>query len=88
MHECDGDGVVAGGLGGGEVALQRRDARFCDDFTLSADTLIDFIYGAVKQFRQDDMPIEDAWTVLPGDAQGIAEAAGDEQRNRFTFAFQ
>ena len=88
MHEGDGDRRVATGAGRGQVAAQGVGIRRADDLTAGAAALVNLPHVAVEQLGQHDVAVKDARPVLPGDAQGVGEAAGDEQRHRFAPAFE
>ena len=88
VHENDGDRAIALSLCGLKVTAQCRSIRSADDVAVRTDAFIDFPDRAVEQIRQHDMAVKDAWAVLPGDAQRVAETAGDEQCGAFAAALK
>lgn len=88
VHADHGEGADPGvvrlleGLGEG---VQVRGAQ---DRAVGGDPLVDLDDTLVQQLRQFDRAGEDAGAVLVGDAQGVAEAAGDDQEGALALAFQ
>ena len=58
------------------------------DGAVGGDAFVDLDDAFVEQFREFDLAGEDAGAVLVGDAQGVAEAAGDDQEGALALAFQ
>ncbi|CFE46881.1 Uncharacterised protein [Mycobacterium tuberculosis] len=64
-----------------QVGCPQHPAVGCDPFIDLDDPLI-------KHLGQHDPPVEDARTILVGDAQGVAETAGDHQQCALTRALE
>ncbi len=79
MHQHDRAGSHAVGVGGAQRLFRGRQIELAHEFAVRADTLIDLDHALVEHRRQHDPADEQLGSVLIGDAQRIAEAAGDRQ---------
>ena len=52
------------------------------------DALVGLDHACIEQFRQHDVPFEQARPVLIGDAQCVAKSAGDDQHRRLALALE
>lgn len=88
VHADHGDGpdsVVIGLLKGTCEGVQVGGAQ---DGSVGGDPFVDLEDPLVQQLGEIDAAGEDVGAVLIGDAQGVAEAAGDDQQGPFALAFQ
>lgn len=88
VHADDGDGPdpgVVGLLKGPGKGVQVGGAQ---DRAVGGDPLVDLDHAFVEQLGQFDRAGEDVGAVLVGDAQGVAEASGDDEEGALSLAFQ
>ena len=88
MHEDDGDGVDALGLGCLERGLRRRLVERHLDRAVGEHPLRHLGNSGIELFGQDDLFREDVRPGLIGDLQRVAETAGDEQQRLVALALQ
>ena len=88
VHEDDGHGADAAVVGGLHVAAQRGFVQVADHFAVGRHALVGLDHGLVEHFRQHHVAVEQARTVLVGDAQAIAETAGGHQQRAFALALE
>ena len=88
VQEYDRDRSVAFGARGGEVLPGPGLIEERHGVALRAHALVDFDHLLVEQLRQADVAVEDARPVLVGDAQLVAEAARDEERDGLALALE
>ena len=62
-----------------QLRAQVIDIQRLQHITLRRHALLSFHHLAVKQFGQHNVPIEQTWAVLVGNAQCIAKAARGDQ---------
>src|SRR5262245_59178202 len=88
VHEYYRNAAVALGISSFEV---RACTFFIDRdhyVPASAYALNHLHHLFVEQFGQPDFTVEEAWTVLVGDAQSVAKASCDEEHGRLAFTFE
>ncbi len=88
VHQHDRDRPVAGGeralqVGAGALAVERLLDR-----AVGAQPLLDLDRARVELLGQDDVAGEDVGPVLVGDAQRVAEAAGDREHGGRALALE
>ena len=88
VHEHDRHRTVALGVGRIQFTPRRSGVQRGEHFAARTGALVDFHHLRIKQFGQHDIAVKQARPVLVGDAQRIAETAGDEQQGFFTLAFK
>ncbi len=88
VHEDDGDGAITLVESGAQVGARCLEVEGKHDLAARADALGHLHHLRVQHLRQHDMAIEDARPVLVGDAQRIAEAAGNAQHRRRALALE
>ena len=88
VHEDDGHAAQAGVVGGPEALAQVVFVQRLDHRAVGADTLLRLDHALVEQLGQHDVAVEQARPVLVGDAQRVAETAGDDQQRRLALALE
>ena len=88
VHEHDRDRAVPARVRFAQVTRRLILVEELQHVALRGYAFSDLVHRAVQQLGQHDVAIEEARAVLIRDAQRIAEAARDEERRRFTFAFE
>jgi hypothetical protein len=88
VHEDDGDGTKACGVGVVQILSGFVSVQGTNHFTPRTDALLDLDHLRVQHLRQHDVAVEDARPVLVGDAQRVAEAARDEEHRALALALE
>ena len=71
-----------------QLLAQRLEIRRAQHRAVGRDPLVDLDDPLVQHLRQHDVPVEDARTILVGDAQRVAETAGDHQQRALALALE
>ncbi len=74
--------------GGFEIAPRERLVQRRHDLAVRAHALVHLDHLAIEEFREPDVAVEYPRPVLVGDAQLVAEAAGDEERRGLALPLQ
>jgi hypothetical protein len=75
-------------VGGPQVTDQGVRVERGEDLAGRGDPFGDLDYPVVQHLGQHDLAVEDARPVLVGDAQGVGEAAGDDQDGGLALALE
>ena len=84
----DGDRSDAVGVDLGQVGGQPVQIRLAEDAAVGSEPLVHRHDLFIQKLRHDDVPVEDARSVLVRDAQCVAEATGDHQSCPLAMPFQ
>lgn len=88
VQEDDGGGAEPLAVGGGERLADGGFVQGPDDVAVGVDPFGNLDHARVHRFGEHDVTVEEPGPVLVGDAEGVAEALGDEQDGRFAAALQ
>ena len=88
VHQHDRDGPYAALERLLQCLPRRGGIQGSDDRAVGSDPLVDLDHVAVQQFRQHDLPIEQPWAILVGDAKRIAESARHREQKGLALAFE
>ena len=88
VHKDDGHGAQAVGKGGAQVLFGPVPVERHQHPAGRVHPLVHLDHPLVQQLGQDDVAGEQLRPVLVADAQGVAEAAGDDQERPFAGSFE
>ena len=88
VHQDDGDGVDAVGLGAFELGAHRIKIERAFHRAVGAHALVDLGDALIEHVRLDDVLGEDFWPGLIADAQRVAKALGDEKERAVALALE
>ena len=76
------------GVGLPQLFAQQLEIRRAQHRALGRDPLVDLDDPLVQHLRQHNVPVENAGAILVGNAQRVAETAGDHQQRALSLALQ
>ena len=88
VHQDHGYSADAGFAGIPQVPRQPLFVQRLQDGAVAIDSLVGLDHVGIERLRQDDMPVEQARTLLVADPQGVAESPCDHQRGRLAPSLQ
>ena len=88
MHEHNGHAAQAAAIGGLQLRAQGWQLQGLQHLALSPHPLLRLDDFAVQQLRQDNVPVEQARSVLVGNAQGVAKPLGGDQQRGLALALE
>ena len=88
MHQHDGERAIARVERRPEPGPRRRRVERAQHLAVGRHPLVDLDDVAVERLGQDDLAREDVGPRLVADAQRVAEAGGDRQRDRLALALE